>query len=107
MAKDMVELWKKWTDEDGKDHFEKVNEFKDEHCSFSLDDEIDEENRISDEEIDLEYEGYLQWLEEHGDEVKIEEVTALCGKTLREKFYLLGMVAAYENVLGIEDDDEE
>lgn len=90
MAEDkntLVQYWAKWTDEDGEEHFEKVAEINDdtETFTFSLD-EGDEDDAA---------------------EVTLEEVKALCAKTLREKYFLEGMVAAYENVLGIEDDDEE
>lgn len=77
--KDTGELWVKYTDDDGKEHFEPLEVNED--CSFDLDEAV--------EEYDL------------------EEVKSLCAKTLREKYFLEGMVAAYENVLGIEDDDEE
>lgn len=85
--KTLVQYWAKWTDEDGEEHFENVAEINDdtETFTFSLD-EVDEDDAA---------------------EATLEEVKALCGKTLREKYFLEGMVCAYEKVLGIEDDDEE
>lgn len=85
--KTSVQYWAKWTDEDGEEHFEKVAEINDdtETFTFSLD-EVDEDEAA---------------------EPALAEVKALCGKTLREKFYLLGMCQAYENVLGIADEDED
>jgi hypothetical protein len=87
---DKVQFWMKWTDEDGEEHFEKMSEVTDD-CSFSLDDAIDEDNEADDEEYTA------------------EDVKSLCAKTLREKYFLEGMVAAYNKVLGIDDadDDEE
>jgi hypothetical protein len=87
---DKIQYWLKWTDENGEEHFEKVGELKDEHCSFSLSDEIDE---------DLGSDGEEKYTH--------EDVVALCGKTLREKYFLEGMVTAYEKVLCIDDDDDE
>lgn len=80
--KDTAELWVKYTDDDGKEHFEPLE--ADEDCSFDLDEAV--------------------------AEYDLEEVKALCGKTLREKFFLEGMVTAYEKVLcvyGVYDDDDE
>ncbi len=88
---DKVQFWMKWTDEDGEEHFEKMSEVTDD-CSFSLGDAIDEETETND------------------GEYTAEDVKALCARTLREKYFLEGMVAAYNKVLGIygvyDEDDE-
>lgn len=90
---DIFSVWCRWTDEDGEEHMEKMMDIADgEHCSFSLSDAIDEENEADDEEYTA------------------EDVKNLCAKTLREKYFLEGMVAAYEKVLcvyGVYDDDDE
>ena len=85
---DDFSVWCRWTDEDGDEHMEKIMDIADgESCSFSLGDAIDEENESGDEEYTA------------------EDVKALCARTLREKYFLEGMVAAYEKVLCIEDDE--
>ena len=75
---DNAELWVKYTDDDGKEHFEPFE--AEEDCSFDLDEATAEYDR--------------------------EEVKSLCGKTLREKYFLEGMVHAYERVLLIDFDDD-
>lgn len=87
---DIFSVWCKWNDEDGEEHMEKIMDVADgESCSFSLGDAIDEENEAGDEEYTA------------------EDVKALCARTLREKYFLEGMVAAYNKVLGIDDADDE
>lgn len=77
--KDTAELWVKYTDDDGKERFEPLEANED--CSFDLDEAV--------------------------AEYDLEEVKALCGKTLREKFFLEGMVTAYEKILGVNDGEDE
>lgn len=76
-----VELWMKYVDEDGEECFEKIH-------------------KLTEEEADLTFSP------EEGD-ATLEEVKALCGQTLREKYFLEGMVHAYERVLLIDFDDED
>lgn len=80
------EIFIKTIDENGEEHFKPLQIStcifpEDEDCSFDLDEAV--------------------------AEYDLEEVKALCGKTLREKYYLLGMCQAYENVLGIADENED
>lgn len=80
------EIFIKTIDENGEEHFKPLQIstcifLEDEDCSFDLDEAV--------------------------AEYDLEEVKALCGKTLREKYYLLGMCQAYENVLGIADENED
>lgn len=83
------ELFVKTIDENGEEHFKPIQIStcifpEDEDCSFDLDETV--------------------------AEYDLEEVKALCGKTLREKYFLEGMVAAYEKVLciyGVYDEDDE
>lgn len=80
------ELFVKTVDENGEEHFKPLRLDdciipKDEDCSFDLDEAV--------------------------AEYDLEEVKALCGKTLREKYFLEGMVAAYEKVLDIYDEGED
>lgn len=89
---DDFSVWCRWTDEDGEEHMEKIMDVAGgESCSFSLGDANDEEN------------------ETNGEEYTAEDVKNLCARTLREKYFLEGMVHAYERVLLIDfdDDDEE
>lgn len=87
---DIFSVWCKWIDEDGEEHMEKIMDIADgESCSFNLGDVNDEENETDDEEYTA------------------EDVKALCARTLREKYFLEGMVAAYNKVLGIDDADDE
>lgn len=80
---DIFSVWCKWNDEDGEEHMEKIMDVADgESCSFNLGDAIDEEYTA-------------------------EDVKALCARTLREKYFFEGMVAAYNKVLGIDDADDE
>ena len=82
-------VWCKWIDEDGDEHMEKIMDVADgETCSFNLGDINDEETAADDEEYTA------------------EDVKALCARTLREKYYLEGMVHAYERVLLIDFDDD-
>ena len=80
------ELFVKTVDENGEEHFKPIQISayifpEDEDCSFDLDEAV--------------------------AEYDLEEVKALCGKTLREKYFLEGMVHAYERVLLIDFDDDE
>ena len=87
---DIFSVWCKWSDEDGEEHMEKIMDVADgESCSFNLGDAIDGESETNDEEYTA------------------EDVKALCARTLREKYFLEGMVAAYNKVLGIDDADDE
>ena len=87
---DIFSVWCKWNDEDGEEHMEKMMDVADgESCSFSLGDAIDEENEAGDETYTA------------------EDVKALCARTLQEKYFLEGMVHAYERVLLIDFDDAD
>ena len=81
-----VELWMKYVDDDGEECFEKIH-------------------KLTDEEADLTFSPEEGETEE--EDVTLDEVKALCGKTLREKYFLEGMVHAYERVLLIDFDDED
>ena len=87
---DDFSVWCKWIDEDGDEHMEKIMDVAGgETCSFNLGDINDEETETDDEEYTA------------------EDVKALCARTLREKYFLEGMVAAYEKVLCIDDGEDE
>lgn len=77
-----VELWMKYVDDDGEECFEKIH-------------------RLTEEEADLTFSP------EDDEEYGLDEVKALCAQTLREKYFLEGMVHAYERVLLIDFDDED
>jgi hypothetical protein len=80
------EIFIKTVDENGEEHFKplRISDCiipKDEDCSFDLDEAV--------------------------AEYDMAEVKALCARTLREKYFLEGMVAAYSKVLGIDDADDD
>ena len=85
MTRNDVELWMKYVDEDGEECFEKIH-------------------RLTEEEAELTFSPEEGETEE--EDATLGEVMALCGKTLREKYFLEGMVHAYERVLLIDFDDE-
>ena len=72
-------------------------------------------NKMTRNDVEL----WMKYVDEDGEEcfekihrlteeedATLGEVKALCGKTLREKYFLEGMVHAYERVLLIDFDDE-
>lgn len=74
---DTIEIWAKIVDEDG-ERFEKIRQ-------------------LTDDEAEM----YAA-----ADDYTPEEVKELCAQTLREKYFLEGMVHAYERVLLIDFDDD-
>ena len=78
-----VELWMKYIDENGEECFEKIHRLTETEASLTFSEEEPE------------------------DDPTLEEVKELCARTLREKYFLEGMVCAYEKVLCIDDSEDE